>query len=222
MRYHQQTNNKPDSVQLGSISCLFSLISNIFLALPRPGGSGESRITGGWFSLIKYQYITVIYYLLTKHDIILSDLRNVLHYIFLSLWRQKRKINMWKETWKIEGFHSSTGKRNNSKRHVKIHRLIAKLSIRWKSYILSHLHFLFLYKNVHPVPIMFQGFLQILHIRHDQCVVSMLSLLVSLLIIRNWGIRKKYISGLILEVIGHNTLLGRDELRKVWIKIICM
>lgn len=34
-----------NSVQLGSISRLFSLISNIFLALPQPGGSGESRIT---------------------------------------------------------------------------------------------------------------------------------------------------------------------------------
>lgn len=58
---------------------------------------------------------------------------------------------------------------------------------------------------------MFSDFLQILHIRHDQCVVSTLSLLVSVFIIRNIGIRKKYINGLILEVKGHNTLLECDE-----------
>lgn len=41
--------------------------------------------------LIKYQYITVIYYLLTKCDIILSDLGNVRRYIFSLIMTTKKK-----------------------------------------------------------------------------------------------------------------------------------
>lgn len=45
-------------------------------------------------------------------------------------------------------------KRNNSKRQFKIHRHIAKLSISWKGYIafVSYLYYLFLYMNIHLVP----------------------------------------------------------------------
>lgn len=114
----QITNQVPASRQLRSVtSCLlpsFPIFSTAWRF------RWVKNHCGGWFPLIKYHYFTVNYYLLPKHDTISSDLRNVLRCIFLPLWRQKkRKINMWKETWKIEGFHGAIGKRNNSKRSLK-------------------------------------------------------------------------------------------------------
>lgn len=85
----------------------------------RPGASGESPggvwvkfRCGGWFPLMKYQYVTlVIYCRLTKHDTILSKLGNV--FVCASaVFSPCDDIKAWRERGDSTVFHCAIKKIN--------------------------------------------------------------------------------------------------------------